>query len=87
MKDNVKTVNGLFFNEDVAWDNLYQSEFQDRSILEIINECEYLVPFPVDPWNIDQADLKEMLGHYEDREEYEKCINIYNAIKSGVYES
>ena len=23
----------------------------------------------------------------KDREEYEKCINIYNAIKSGVYES
>jgi hypothetical protein len=87
MKDNIKTVKGMFFNEDVAWDNLYQSEFQDKSIIEIINQCEYLVPFPSDPWNIDQEDLKEMLGHYEDREEYEKCINIYNAIKSGIYES
>jgi len=86
MRDNIKTVNGLFFNEDIAWDNLYESEFHDKSINEIVRESEYLVPFPCDPWNIDTDDLKEMLGHYEDREEYEKCINVYNAIKSGAYE-
>ena len=28
-----------------------------------------------------------LLNRALDREEYEKCINIYNAIKSGVYES
>jgi hypothetical protein len=83
MKDP-KMIKGMFFNEDVAWDNVYDSEFND--VIELVNKCEYLVPFPCDPWNITQDDLKEMLGHYEDREEYEKCINIYNAIKSGVYE-
>jgi|TARA_R100000231_G_scaffold133995_1_gene107230 hypothetical protein len=86
MKDP-KMIKGMFFNEDVAWDNVYDSEFNDISVIELVNKCEYLVPFPCDPWNITQDDLKEMLGHYEDREEYEKCINIYNAIKSGVYES
>jgi len=85
MKDP-KMIKGMFFNEDVAWDNVYDSEFNDVSVIELVEECEYLVPFPCDPWNIGQDDLKEMLGHYEDREEYEKCINIYNAIKSGVYE-
>ena len=86
MKDP-KMIKGMFLNEDVAWDNVYDSEFNDISVIELVNKCEYLVPFPCDPWNITQDDLKEMLGHYEDREEYEKCINIYNAIKSGVYES
>jgi hypothetical protein len=85
MKDP-KMIKGMFFNEDVAWDNVYDSEFNDVSVIELVNKCEYLVPFPCDPWGITQDDLKEMLGHYEDREEYEKCINIYNAIKSGVYE-
>jgi hypothetical protein len=85
MKDP-KMIKGMFFNEDVAWDNVYDSEFNDVSVIELVEKCEYLVPFPCDPWNISQDDLKEMLGHYEGREEYEKCINIYNAIKSGVYE-
>ena len=85
MKDP-KMIKGMFFNEDVAWDNVYDSEFNDVSVIELVEKCEYLVPFLCDPWGITQDDLKEMLGHYEDREEYEKCINIYNAIKSGVYE-
>lgn len=86
MKDP-KMIKGMFFNEDVAWDNIYQSEFKDISVIELVEKCEYLVPFPCDPWNISEDDLKEMLGHYEGREEYEKCIDIHNAINSGAYAS
>lgn len=74
-----------FFNEDVAWDNVYKSEFNDISIIKLAEECEYIVPFFCDPWNVKKDDLKEMLAHYEEREDYEKCINIYNAINSGAY--
>ena len=86
MKDP-KMIKGMFFNEDVAWDNIYQSEFKDISVTELVEKFEYLVPFPCDPWSISEDDLKEMLGHYEGREEYEKCIDIHNAINSGAYAS
>ena len=77
----------MFFNEHVAWDNLYDTQFSGKAIGDIVDACEYLIPFMCDPWNIKQEDMQEMLKHYEEREMYERCIDVHNAINSGAYAS
>ena len=36
--------------------------------------------YPFDPTNIKKEDIQKMIDHYEEREEYEKCLELIKLI-------
>lgn len=44
------------------------------------NEKQNFIVYPFDPTDIRKEDLEDLLEHFEEREEYEKCLEIKKAI-------
>lgn len=76
-KENLK-MDELYDYEilDLAMENTYNLIIGDTTIKQFLDTGQDFMPFIGDPYNPSREDIESLLRHYEDKEEYEKCIKI-----------
>jgi|TARA_Y100000296_G_C4993672_1_gene166670 hypothetical protein len=74
------------FNTDEAMDAVYEVLIDGECIAEVLSKSKYLVVFPFDPTLFTSEDIDDMLEHYVEREEYEKCAVLRDYYKNKGHE-
>tara|TARA_B100001093_G_scaffold341800_1_gene326590 strand:- start:10462 stop:10791 length:330 start_codon:yes stop_codon:yes gene_type:complete len=59
---------------------IYTSNNSENVEVNYASETQDFIVYPFDPTDIRKEDLEDLLEHFEEREEYEKCIEIKKEI-------